>query len=128
MSFENTKIGAPLNGDTLLEIWNLKWNQPFIMFNPADLYVSPGIPLSRDGTMATMDFHVTGTPTAATVITVKRNGTALSPTVSLSASGKTTLTFGAACSGVADDLFTYSVAGGGLSACTVVVNGKWVNR
>lgn len=114
---------------SLKKLWELKWNQPFIMFNPADGYVSPSIPLSRDGTMATMDFHVTGTPIGGgAVITVKKNSIALSPTVSLSSAGKTTLTFATAVTGTADDLLSYSVAGAGLASCVVVCNGKWVNR
>ena len=109
-------------------LWNLVWTEKFILNNPADAYVSPSLPLSRNGTMTTIDFYCLGTPTIATTITVKQNGTSLAPTASISASGKTTLTLSANRTGTADDLFTYTITGAGLAACTVVCNQKWGNR
>ena len=109
-------------------MWAQKWSEKFILNNPADAYVSPSLPLTRDGNMTSMDFYVTGTPASATTITVKQNGVALSPAVTLSAAGKTTLTFAAAVVGAADDVFTYTVGGAGLAACVVTCNMKLVNR
>jgi hypothetical protein len=109
-------------------LWALKWTEKFIMFNPSDGYVSLPLPLSRNGTMTTMDFYVQ-TAGSNVVITVKKNGVALTPTVTLgSAVGKTTLTFSTPVTGVTDDLFTYSVAGAGLSTSAIVCNQKWGNR
>lgn len=108
-------------------VTNLPWTEKFILFNPADAYVSPSLPLSRNGTMVTMDFHVQGTPASAATITVKQ-GTATVGTISISTAGKTTLAFGTAVTGIMDDLFTYIVGGSGLSACVITCNQKWVNR
>ena len=106
---------------------NLPWTEKFILFNPANAYDSPSLPLSRNGTMATMDFHVQGTSASATTITVKQGATTVG-TISISTVGKTTLVFGTAITGTMDDLFSYTVGGAGLSACVVTCNQKWVNR
>ena len=104
----------------------LPWTEKFILNLPADTYVSPGLPLSRNATLIALDFYVTNTPASATTVTVKQNGTTIG-SVSLIAAGKTSMTIGAN-TGTADDLFTYTVGGAGLAACTVVCNQKWVNR
>ena len=114
--------------DQLAAILALKWSEKFILNNSADGYISPSLPLSRNGTMAKIDFYVTGTPASATTITVKQGATTLSPTVILSAVGKTTLTFGTAVIGTEDDIFTYTVSGAGLVPSVVTCNQKWVNR
>ena len=114
--------------DQLAAILALKWSEKFILNNSADGYISPSLPLSRNGTMAEIDFYVTGTPASATTITVKQGATTLSPTVVLSAVGKTTLTFDAAVVGTEDDVFTYTVSGAGLATSVVTCNQKWVNR
>lgn len=114
--------------DQLAAILALKWSEKFILNNPADGFISPSLPLSRNGTMTQVDFYVTGAPASATTITVKKGATTLSPTVILSAVGKTTLTFGAAVVGTEDDLFTYTVTGAGLATSVVTCNQKWVNR
>ena len=108
-------------------LWALKWTEKFILNNPADTYVSPSLPLTRNGTMASMDFYTTGTPASATTITVKQGATTVG-SISLSAAGKSTLTFVTAVTGAADDLFTYTVGGAGLAACVITCNQKWVNR
>lgn len=108
-------------------LWELKWTEKYILCTPTDGYVSHSLPLSRNGTMTTMDFYVKGAPSAATTITVKQNG-ATAGSISLSATGKATLTFPTAVTGVADDLFTYTVTGGGLASCDVTCNQKWGNR
>lgn len=114
--------------DQIANILALNWTEKFILNNAVDAYISPALPLSRNGTMAKIDFYVTGIPASATTITVKKGGVALTPTVSLSATGKTTLTFSTAVAGAEDDLFTYTVNGAGLAACVVTCNQKWVNR
>lgn len=103
------------------------WTEKFILNKPADTYVSPSLPPSRNGTMATMDFYCTGTPASSTNIVVKQ-GSATVGTAAISAAGKTTLTFSTAVTGALDDLFTYTVGGAGLAACTVLCNQKWGNR
>ena len=117
--------GVPANYDLL---WALKWSEKFILCNSADAFISPPLPLSRNGTMASIDFYVQNVPSAATIITVKNNGVVLSPTISLSVEGKATLTFDTAVIGVADDIFAYVVGGAGLVDCFVTCNQKWVNR
>lgn len=112
---------------TLAALWALPWTEKFILNNPADTYVSPSLPLSRNGTMSTMDFYCTGTPASSTNIVVKQGSTTVG-TAAISAAGKTTLTFSTAVTGALDDLFTYTVGGAGLAACTVLCNQKWVNR
>lgn len=114
--------------DQLATIWALPWSEKFILCNAPDAFSSPSLPLSRDGTMVSIDFYVQNTPSVATTITVKKNGTALSPTISLSAEGKKTLTFSEAVIGTKDDVFSYSVTGAGLAASVVTCNQKWVNR
>jgi len=114
-------------GSKVDDMWAQKWTEKFILNNPADAYVSPSLPLTRNGTMATMDFYVTGTTASATTITVKQGATTVG-SISLSTAGKSTLTFVTAVTGLADDLFTYTVGGAGLAACVVVCNQKWVNR
>jgi len=122
--------GAAGSDNTALynALWALKWTEKFIINSPADGFVSDVLPLTRNGTMATMDFHVK-TAGSNVVITVKQNGTALAPSVTLgSTAGKTTLTFSTAVTGVVDDLFTYTVVGAGLASSSVMCNQKWVNR
>jgi hypothetical protein len=114
--------------EQIATIWALKWSEKFILCNPADGYSSPSLPLSRNGTLAKIDFYVTGAPASATTITVKQGATTLSPTVVLSAIGKTTLTFGTAVVGTEDDVFSYTITGAGLAASVVTCNQKWVNR
>lgn len=113
---------------TLSALWNLKWTEKFILNNPVDSYISPSLPLSRNGKMSQIDFYVLGNPVSATTITVKQNATALSQTISISTAGKATLAFSTAVTGTEDDLFNYSVSGTGLSECVIVCNQKWVNR
>lgn len=112
---------------TLAALWALPWTEKFILNNPADAYVSPSLPLSRNGTMATCDFYCVGTPASSTNIVVKQGSTTVG-TAAISAAGKTTLTFSTAVTGALDDLFTYTIGGAGLAACTVLCNQKWVNR
>lgn len=122
---ESTVGAAP--DTTLAALWAKPWSEKCILNNPADAFVSPSLPLSRDGTMTTMDFYCTGTPASSTNIVVKQGGTTVG-TVAISAAGKTTLTFSTTVTGTLDDLFTYTVGGAGLAACTVLCNQKWVNR
>lgn len=103
----------------------LPWTEKCIISNPATAYITPSLPLSRNGTLSDIDFYVTGTPTAATTITAKQGSTTIG-SVSISVAGKTTLTV--AITGTLDDLFTYLVTGAGLSACVITCNQKWVNR
>ena len=127
---DTTKVTAsniwsyPISSNVL---WNLAWTEKFILNNPADAYVSPSLPLTRNGIMATIDFYCDGTPASSTNIVVKQGGTTVG-TVAISAAGKTTLTFSTAVTGTLDDLFTYTVSGAGLAACTVLCNQKWGNR
>jgi uncharacterized Zn-binding protein involved in type VI secretion len=111
--------------DKVNTLWTQQWTEKFILFNPADAYMSPELPLSRNGKMVTIDFQVQGTPTAATNVIVKQ-GTVTVGTVAISAAGETSLAVD--CTGAMDDLFTYTVGGAGLSACVVTCNQKWVNR
>ena len=113
---------------TIAALWALPWTEKIVLNNPASGYVSVSNPLSRNGIMASIDFYVLGTPSAATTITISQNGTANGQTVSLSAAGKTTLTFSTAVTGAKDDLFTLTVGSGGLSTCTLLAVMKWVNR
>ena len=114
--------------DQFAAILALKWTEKFILCNAADAFISPSLPLSRDGTMAIVDFYAQSIPSVATTITVKQNGTTLSPAISLSVEGKATLTFDIAVTGSADDIFTYVVGGAGLVDCIVTCNQKWGNR
>jgi len=106
---------------------NQQWIQQFILANPTTAGQIITIPLCRNGTMATTDFYCIGTPSTATTITVKQGVTTVG-TISISASGKSTLTYSATVTGTSDDLFTYTVSGDGLSTCQILCNQKWVNR
>lgn len=103
------------------------WTEKYLLSNPIDTFISQPLPLSRNGTMATIDFYCVGTPSASTNIVVKQGSTTVG-TAAISAAGKTTLTFSATVIGTAEDLFTYNVAGNGLVECTILCNQKWVNR
>jgi hypothetical protein len=112
---------------TLATLWGLTWTEKVILFNPADASVSPILPLSRNGTLQAICFYVQGTPSAATTITIKNNGTTIG-TATISTTGLTVLTTFSNTTGNKRDQFTYTTTGTGLSSCTITPVQEWGNR
>lgn len=67
------------------------WNEKFILFNTANGYVSPLLPLTRNGTSSVIRFYPQGAPSAATsVYAFRGNSITLSASLTNSATSATT--------------------------------------
>ena len=83
----------PLSGplDKTASIWSLLWSEKFILSYPISGYVSPPLPLTRNGTCNSIKFFPQGTPSVATSIYVFQ-GQSISLSSALTAAATTAIT------------------------------------
>jgi hypothetical protein len=81
---------------SLKTLWELTWTQNYLMVNPANGYVSPIIPLPRDGTGQYIKFYPQGAVSAATTVSVFQGSGLLTLAAAITSTTATTMTLSSA--------------------------------